>query len=174
MAERLSPAVSEATLTTLHYCLLRINEHADRAELELSEVTVKLHRGNVMRKMRANLHLVNPGTADLDQGHEPNARALALLDLVRGKYRGTLMLAGGFDRNSAEAWLQKGRADIIAFGRKFLANPDLPRRLRERAPLNADDTTTYYGGGAKGYTDYPTLEQERGEAPKPCVDDRWR
>jgi N-ethylmaleimide reductase len=122
----------------------------------------------------AYLHLVNPATADLDQGREPNARALSLLDLMRSKYRGTLMLAGGFDRDSAEIWLQNGRADIIAFGRKFLANPDLPRRLRQRASLNADDTTTYYGGGAKGYTDYPTLEQERGEAPKPCVDDRWR
>jgi N-ethylmaleimide reductase len=122
----------------------------------------------------AYLHLVNPATADLDQGREPDARTLSLLDLMRSKYRGTLMLAGGFDGNSAETWLQNGRADIIAFGRKFLANPDLPRRLRQRAPLNADDTTTYYGGGAKGYTDYPTLEQERGEAPKPCVDDRWR
>ena len=122
----------------------------------------------------AYLHLVNPATADLDEGREPNPRALALLDLMRAKYRGTLMLAGGFDRDRAEAWLHKGSADIIAFGRKFLANPDLPRRLRERAPLNADDPTTYYGGGAKGYTDYPTLEQERGEAPKPCVDDRWR
>ena len=122
----------------------------------------------------AYLHLVNPATADLDQGREPNPRALAMLDLMRAKYRGTLMLAGGFDRDSAETWLQKGGADVVAFGRKFLANPDLPRRLRERAPLNADDPTTYYGGGAKGYTDYPTLEQERGEAPKPCVDDRWR
>jgi len=122
----------------------------------------------------AYLHLVNPATADLDQGRAPNSRALAILALIRAKYRGTLMLAGGLDRDSAEGWLRKGRADIIAFGRKFLANPDLPRRLRERAPLNADDPTTYYGGGAKGYTDYPTLEQERGEAPKPCVDDRWR
>jgi N-ethylmaleimide reductase len=122
----------------------------------------------------AYLHLVNPATAELDAGRRPNPRALALLDLMRAKYRGTLMLAGGFDRDCAEAWLEKGRADIIAFGRKFSANPDLPRRLRECAPLNADDTSTYYGGGAKGYTDYPTLEQERGEAPKPCVDDRWR
>lgn len=122
----------------------------------------------------AYLHLVNPATADLDQGRKPDSRALAILDLMRAKYRGTLMLAGGFDRDTAEAWLEKGRADIIAFGRKFLANPDLPRRLRERAPLNADDTSTYYGGGAKGYTDYPTLEQERGEAPRPCIDDRWR
>ena len=122
----------------------------------------------------AYLHLVNPATADLDQGREPNPRAVAVLDLMRAKYRGTLILNGGFDRDSAEAWLRKGGADVVAFGRKFLANPDLPRRLRERAPLNADDPTTYYGGGAKGYTDYPTLEQERGEAPKLWVDHHWR
>ncbi len=63
---------------------------------------------------------------------------------------------------------------MIAFGRKFLANPDLPQRFQLGADLNAGDPTTYYGGGAKGYTDYPSLEQARGEAPMPCVDDRWR
>ena len=104
----------------------------------------------------------------------PHSRFSSILDLMRAKYRGTRMLAGGFDRDRAEAWLQEGSADIIAFGRTFLANPDLPRRLRDRTSLNADDTSTYYGGGAKGYTDYPTLEQESGEAPRACVDDRWR
>lgn len=122
----------------------------------------------------AYLHVVNPATGDMDAGREPNARALAMLELLRAKYRGTLMVAGGFDLDTAEAWLREGRADIIAFGRKFIANPDLPRRFRERAPLNADDPSTYYGGGAKGYTDYPTLAQQAGEAPGPCVDDRWR
>jgi N-ethylmaleimide reductase len=85
-----------------------------------------------------------------------------------------LIIAGGFDRGTAEAWLEQGKADLIAFGRKFLANPDLPDRFRARKPLNADDPATYYGGGAKGYTDYPSLAQERGEQPKACVDDRWR
>jgi N-ethylmaleimide reductase len=84
------------------------------------------------------------------------------------------MIAGGFDRETAEEWLREGRADLIAFGRKFIANPDLPKRLRERSRLNRDDPTTYYGGGDKGYTDYPTLAQQRGEAPPPCVDERWR
>jgi N-ethylmaleimide reductase len=122
----------------------------------------------------AYLHIVNPGLAAMEKGQEPDARALRMVDLIRSKYRGTLMVAGGFDRDSAEAWLEKGRADLIAFGRKFLANPDLPERLRSRAPLNADDPSTFYGGGAKGYTDYPTLAQDRGEQPKACVDDRWR
>jgi N-ethylmaleimide reductase len=122
----------------------------------------------------AYLHLVNPATAALESGTEPDARSMRMVDLIRETYRGTLMIAGGFDRDTAEAWLEQGKADLIAFGRRFLANPDLPERFRLRAPLNPDDPTTYYGGGAKGYTDYPTLAQERGEQPWPCVDERWR
>lgn len=122
----------------------------------------------------AYLHLVNPDVAALEKGAEVGADQRRVLDLIREKYRGTLMIAGGFDRASAEAWLQQGRADLIAFGRKFLANPDLPERLRHGAVLNTADASTFYGGGAKGYTDYPTLAQERGEAPRPWCDERWR
>src|SRR5437588_485766 len=74
----------------------------------------------------------------------------------------------------AARWLREGRADLIAYGRKFLANPDLPERLRLGAALNADDPSTYYGGGEKGYTDYRSLAQDRGEQPKACVDQSWR
>jgi len=122
----------------------------------------------------AYLHVINPAAAALEQRTELDPRAQRMLERIREKYRGTLILAGGFDHDTAEAWLEQGQADLIAFGRKFLANPDLPERFRQRAPLNADDPSTYYGGGAKGYTDYPTLAQERGEEPKLCVDDRWR
>ena len=72
------------------------------------------------------------------------------------------------------SWLSEGRADAIAFGRKFLANPDLPERFLEGAPLNSDDPSTYYCGGEKGYIDYLTLAQQRGEKPRPCIDERWR
>jgi N-ethylmaleimide reductase len=122
----------------------------------------------------AYLHIVNPATGALEQGIKPDAQALQMVDLIRKKFQGTLILAGGFNQDTAEEWLEQGKADLIAFGRKFLANPDLPERFRQRAPLNADDPSTYYGGGAKGYTDYPTLAQLRGEEPQPCVDDRWR
>jgi N-ethylmaleimide reductase len=118
----------------------------------------------------AYLHLVNPATAALEKGLEPDAPARRMLELLRSTYRGTLMIAGGFDHDTAQRWLEEGRADLIAFGRKFLANPDLPERLRLRAPLNADDPTTYYGGAEKGYTDYPTLSGE----PKIICDERWR
>jgi N-ethylmaleimide reductase len=122
----------------------------------------------------AYLHLVNPAMAQMEKGRPPETRALNLVDLIRDAYQGNLMIAGGFAHDTAEQWLQAGRADVIAFGRKFLANPDLPQRLREHTRLNAEDGTTFYGGGAKGYTDYPSLAQEKGEAPKPCVDESWR
>lgn len=122
----------------------------------------------------AYLHLVNPAITALEHKAAPEPRALRLVELLRERYRGVLMLAGGFDRDSAEEWLEQGRADVIAFGRKFIANPDLPERLRVRAPLTDDDRTTYYGGGARGYTDYPSLAQQRGEEPQPCVDESWR
>ncbi len=80
------------------------------------------------------------------------------VDRLRPSWRKTLLLAGGFNGESADAAIRSGRADAIAFGRHFLANPDLPRRLRIGAPLNAYDRKTFYGGGAAGYIDYPALE----------------
>jgi N-ethylmaleimide reductase len=92
----------------------------------------------------AYLHVVNPLTQALERGIEPDPSELRMVDLIREKYRGTLMFAGGFDQDTAEDWLAHGKADLIAFGRKFLANPDLPERFQHRAPLNADDRSTYY------------------------------
>jgi N-ethylmaleimide reductase len=77
---------------------------------------------------------------------------------VRKAFGGLMILAGGFDGASAEAALAEKRADLIAFGRPFLANPDLAERLRRGAPLNQPDMTTLYTPGAKGYTDYPMLQ----------------
>ena len=122
----------------------------------------------------AYLHIVNPAIEQMQSGNAPDPRALRMVDTIREKFDGTLIVAGGFQPDSAAQWLREGKADLIAFGRKFIANPDLPERLRLGAPLNADDPTTYYGGGEKGYTDYPSLAQDRGEQPKACVDQRWR
>ena len=70
--------------------------------------------------------------------------------------RGAWMVNNGYDEALAEQALAHG-ADLVAFGKTFIANPDLVRRLREKAPLNTPDASTFYGGGAKGYTDYPAL-----------------
>ena len=82
---------------------------------------------------------------------------LAFKQSPRKTFKGVFILAGGFDQASAEAALAAGAADLIAFGRPFLANPDLVARFKANAPLNAPDMATFYVPGAKGYTDYPAL-----------------
>lgn len=80
-----------------------------------------------------------------------------LLPALRQVYSGTIIACGGFLRDQAEAILAAGRADLVAIGRPFIANPDLVKRFSSQAPLNAGDVATFYAGGVKGYTDYPTL-----------------
>jgi N-ethylmaleimide reductase len=70
---------------------------------------------------------------------------------------GRIILSGGNDRDRAEADLQSGTADLIAFGRPFISNPDLVERLKSGAPLATPDMTTFYTPGPKGYTDYLKL-----------------
>ena len=84
---------------------------------------------------------------------------------IRKRFSGTLILCGGYDRDRAEAALAAGCADLIGFGRPFIANPDLPVRLQTHAPLNTPDPSLFYGGGVRGYVDYPTREQEIGIEP---------
>ena len=76
---------------------------------------------------------------------------------LRAGFDGLYILSGGSDHASAEKALIEKRGDLIAFGRPFLANPDLVARMRKDAPLNAPDMATFYVPGAKGYTDYPAL-----------------
>ena len=141
----------------------------DDAEATFAYVVEKLNDYDL-----AYLHVVRPRIPEAESRSWDDPEAQSMMQLIRDKYKGTLIVAGGFDRDEGEEWVLNGKADLIAFGRKFLANPDLPQRFRLGADLNADDATTYYGGGMKGYTDYPSLDQERGEVPMPCVDERWR
>lgn len=76
---------------------------------------------------------------------------------LRAAFKGWFVLAGGFDRASAESALEAGQADLIAFARPFLASPDLVERMRAGVALNAMDMATFYTPGPKGYTDYPAL-----------------
>ena len=83
--------------------------------------------------------------------------ALALSGHLRTLWKGLYVVNGGYDGPRGEATMRIGHADAVAYGRAFLANPDLPRRLQLGAALNEPDPTTFYGGGAAGYTSYPTL-----------------
>lgn len=77
---------------------------------------------------------------------------------LRKRFKQAYMANNGYDAALAEKMLESGAADLIAFGKPFISNPDLVERLKTGAPLNAWDKNTFYGGGAKGYTDYPTLK----------------
>lgn len=76
---------------------------------------------------------------------------------MRSSFKGLFILAGGYDKTSAESALQAGHADLIAFARPYIANPDLVERMRADAALNVPDPTTFYTPGPQGYTDYPSL-----------------
>ena len=77
---------------------------------------------------------------------------------LKRRFGGLYMANNGYTRDSANRALQQGDADMVAFGRLFIANPDLPERFARDASLNEPDPETFYGGGAAGYTDYPALE----------------
>ncbi|WP_170313010.1 alkene reductase [Prescottella subtropica] len=77
--------------------------------------------------------------------------------LVRGEFTGTVVTNCGYDAASADAVLRSGGADLVSFGRPFIANPDLPERLRAGAELQRAHYSTFYGGGAEGYLDFATL-----------------
>ncbi len=77
----------------------------------------------------------------------------------RREFKGALILSGGYDAERAELDLEQGKCDLVAFGRTFLANPDLVQRWKVGAALNAPDMDTFYSPGSKGYTDYPSMGQ---------------
>ena len=104
----------------------------------------------------AYVHMVEGqtgGSRELDEGHS--------LSELRRHYSGTYIANNGYDREMAMEAVDNGRADAIAFGVPFIANPDLPERLRLDAPLNEADQSTFYGGGREGYTDYPPLDRSK-------------
>jgi N-ethylmaleimide reductase len=145
---------------------------ADRVGLHLSPVSAfnDMHDSNpgalftyvaceLNRFGLAYLHVVecdgaNPKTAD--SALTASARKL------RAAYKGTYIANGGFslEPDRAEAAIASGGADLISFGRLFISNPDLPRRLAANAPTSTWRSSTFYGGDERGYTDYPFLDQD--------------
>ena len=95
----------------------------------------------------------------LVEGATGGPRDIAPFDYgsLRKRFKGTYIANNGYDFELANKVLGANEADLIAFGKPFISNPDLVERLQRGAPLNAPDKATFYGGGAKGYTDYPAL-----------------
>jgi N-ethylmaleimide reductase len=133
---------------------------------EAEPVPLYSHLVRELAKLKlAYLHLIEPrasgtGKADIVREGQPSAA-----QTFRALWPNVLIDAGGFDRAGALQAVSGGRADAVAFGRYFISNPDLPRRLEIDAPLTPYHRPTFYGGGAAGYTDYPTLEQQVRHVP---------
>jgi N-ethylmaleimide reductase len=100
------------------------------------------------------LHVMEPSPADLKTGDVQIEHAT---ETLRRSFHRPIITNGSYDEQKAEAVLLKETAELVSFGTLFLANPDLPRRFREDAPLNPPDPATFYGEGSHGYTDYPFL-----------------
>jgi N-ethylmaleimide reductase len=107
----------------------------------------------------AYLHFIEPrssgaGRAEVNWQNVPSAMVL-----FRPIWKGKLIAAGGFTGQTAEDAIAQGHADAVAFGRIFISNPDLPRRLQRGHPLTPYDRKTFYGGEEAGYTDYPEHDE---------------
>ncbi|WP_020680099.1 alkene reductase [Marinobacterium rhizophilum] len=81
----------------------------------------------------------------------------SLVPTMKQLFSGAFIANERFTGESANAWIEDGRVDAVAFGVPFIANPDLPQRLRQQVPLNTPDSSTFYGSGAEGYTTYPAI-----------------
>ena len=107
----------------------------------------------------AYLHFIEPrssgaGRAEVNWQNVPSA-----MELFRPICKGVLIAAGGFTGETADAAIKAGHADAVAFGRIFISNPDLPRRLQHGFPLTPYNRATFYGGDAAGYTDYAGYDE---------------
>jgi N-ethylmaleimide reductase len=102
------------------------------------------------------LHVVeaSPGEAPADQ------RLTELFKHLRAAWKGVYIVNGGYDAARGELAVSSNHADAVTYGRLFLANPDLPKRLRHGGPLNAPDPKSFYGGTELGYVDYPNWVED--------------
>jgi N-ethylmaleimide reductase len=134
---------------------VRLSPHAraDGTDDSAPRETFGYVASRLSERQIAYLHLIEPVATPPDAQLAPS---------IRAAFVGPLILCGGFDRGAAWDAIAEGRADLIAFGVGFIANPDLVERLRRNAPWNAPDPTTFYSGGERGYTDYPFLAPAEG------------
>ncbi|MFZ6647358.1 alkene reductase [Undibacterium sp. TJN25] len=119
-------------------------------EALFSHVAQKLNKLNL-----AYLHLIEPRVSGNETNNSKDQQTPVAAQLIRKHYKGIIIAAGGFTPESAAAIIEEGHADLVAFGRHFISNPDLPERIRNSIPLAKYNRDTFYGGKEVGYTDYP-------------------
>jgi N-ethylmaleimide reductase len=104
----------------------------------------------------AYVHLIEPRSSGAGGGDGVVENVPDTAVLFRKAFKGMLLSAGGYNPDNAKEVVEAGLADAVAFGRFYISNPDLPRKIKEGIPLTKYDRSTFYGGGEKGYTDYPS------------------
>jgi len=109
------------------------------------------------RRRIAYLHVIEGRGSEMGLTDELHPNAVNNAALFRPAFAGPFISAAAYSPSSAAQAIENKHADVVAFGRLFIANPDLVRRIKEDGPLNVFDRSTFYGGGAQGYTDYKTL-----------------
>lgn len=137
---------------------------ADRVALRLSPANAfnDIHEDDARETFAAAVEAVEPlGLAYLAVIEPSPEAGFSAIDDARARFTGPLLVNNGFTQGwsfeEAAGLVESGRADAVMFGRRFLANPDLPARIETGEELNEPDAATFYGGGAEGYTDYPAL-----------------
>jgi N-ethylmaleimide reductase len=131
----------------------RANDSGEAEPMPLySYVTAELQKRRL-----AYLHLIEPRASGAGQREVDHKDVPSAAKLFRPLWDGALITAGNFTAASAEEIVAAGHADAVAFGRYFISNPDLPERIRTGAAFTPYNRATFYGGDAKGYTDYPAL-----------------
>lgn len=113
--------------------------------------------GELQKRKLAYLHLIEPRASGAGQREVDHKDVPSAAQLFRPLWDGPLITAGNFTAASAEEIVAAGYADAVAFGRYFISNPDLPERIRTGAAFTPYNRATFYGGDAKGYTDYPAM-----------------
>lgn len=108
----------------------------------------------------AYAHVIEPRSTSAGGNDAVNEHAPSTSELFRTHFKGVFISAGGYTPENAKQDVESGQVDAIAFGRLFIANPDLPQRIASGASLNPYNRTTFYGGAEKGYTDYPFLNAQ--------------
>lgn len=108
----------------------------------------------------AYAHVIEPRATSAGGNDAMEAGAPSTSALFRTHFKGAFISAGGYTAENAKEAVEKGAVDAVAFGRLFIANPDLPERLKAGTALNKYNRATFYGGAEKGYTDYPRLNQK--------------
>ena len=129
------------------------NDMSDSNPIELfTHVIDQLNQRQI-----AFLDMIEPRATSAGGGDDVNENAPSTTKLFRKKFKGIFISAGGYKTEDAKKAIETGEVDAVAFGRIFIANPDLPKRIKTNAALNPYDRSTFYGGNEKGYTDYPVL-----------------